>query len=98
MMSGAGGGQATPPPPPTPPTPTDSSGDENEDSADDVIDAAINTKFMADTKHEAKEEQAAHAAFDAEQKSRREAVAAEEELDDGDFDWSRPDSEEKVAE
>jgi hypothetical protein len=47
MMNSAGGGKDTPHPPPTPPLPTDNSDDENEDSADNVIDAAMDSKFMA---------------------------------------------------
>jgi hypothetical protein len=57
------------------------------------MDAAMDAKFMADVEQEAEEERAAHAAFDAEQEHRREATAAEDKLDDEDFefDWNMPD-------
>jgi hypothetical protein len=43
----------------------------------DVIDAAMNAKFMDDAEHEAEEERAALAAFNAEKQYRREAPAVE---------------------
>jgi hypothetical protein len=52
----------------------------------DVIDAAMNVKFMDDAV------QGPHAAFEAEQQHRWEAVAVEE-LDDDD-DWSGPNLDE----
>jgi hypothetical protein len=81
MMSSAGGGQATLPPPPspplTPPPPTDNSDTDEFDDENDVIDAAMNAKFMDDAEHEAEEERAALAAFNAEKQYRREAPAVE---------------------
>jgi hypothetical protein len=72
---------------------------ENEDSANNVIDAAMDTKFMADVEQEAEEERTAHAAFDAEHERCREAAAIEDESDDNDFewDWNGPYLEEKAA-
>jgi hypothetical protein len=46
----------------------------------------MDAKFMAGTEQEAEEEWAAHAAFDAEQERCREAVAAEDESDDDEFE------------
>ncbi|KAK1603533.1 hypothetical protein QYE76_000104 [Lolium multiflorum] len=50
-------------------------------------------KFMAGTEQEAEEDRAA---FAVEEQHLREAATAEES-DDDDFNWSRPDSEEKPA-
>jgi hypothetical protein len=76
-MSSADNSQSTPPPPPTPPPlieNNDKLDDENKDIADDVIDAAMNVKFMADTEQEAEEERATHPAFDVKQQHRWEAA------------------------
>jgi hypothetical protein len=59
----------------------------------------MNAKFMADAEQDPEEERAAHAAFDAEQEHRKEAMSAQEESnDDGDFDWSGSDPKEEAAE
>jgi hypothetical protein len=99
-MSNAGRGQATAPPLPTTPPPADSTDEENKDSADNVIDAAMDAKFMTDVEQEADEKRAAHAAFNAEQERCREVAAAEDESNDDDFecDWNGLDPEEKVVE
>jgi hypothetical protein len=47
-MSSVGRGKAIAPPPLTPSPPTDSSDEENEASANNIIDAAMDVKFMAD--------------------------------------------------
>jgi hypothetical protein len=65
-MSSAGRGQATASPPLTPPPLTDSSEEENEDSAANVIDVAMDVKFMVDAEQEAEEEHPAHVVFDVE--------------------------------
>jgi hypothetical protein len=70
MSSTRRGQTTTPRPPSPPPTPlpsADNSDEENEDSADNIIDAAMDAKFMDDTEQEAEEERAAHAAFDVDQ-------------------------------
>lgn len=61
-----------------PPPPVESSGEELEDdeSTDNVLDAAMDVKFMDDAEQEAE----AHAAFDAEMEQRREVAAAEDAL------------------
>jgi hypothetical protein len=64
---------------------------------DNIIDTAMDAKFMDDAEQKPEEELAAHTAFDVEQQRRREAAAAEES-NDFDFDWSGPDSEEKATE
>jgi hypothetical protein len=73
--------------PPTPPSPAESSDEENEDSRGNVINAAMDAKFMTNAEQEAEEERAAHAAFGAEQERRWEAAAPEDEFDDEDFEW-----------
>jgi molybdopterin biosynthesis enzyme MoaB len=52
-------------------TSADNSNNENEDSADNIIDTAMDAKFMADAEQEAEEERAAHAAFDEAASQRR---------------------------
>jgi hypothetical protein len=99
MMSSTGG-HATPSPSPLPPIDNSNKfDDKSEDSADDVINAAMNTELMVDEEKGAEEERAAHTAFDAEQQHHREAATAEEESDDDDgIDWSGPGPEEKATE
>jgi hypothetical protein len=67
-MRSAGRVQATAPPLPTPPPPFENSEEELEEdeSTDNVFNAARHERFMADAEREAKEERVAHAAFDAE--------------------------------
>jgi hypothetical protein len=62
-----------------PPPPVESSDEENGESVDNVIDATMDAKFMADAEQEAKDELAAHAVFDVEQERRREAATAEDD-------------------
>jgi hypothetical protein len=62
----------------------------NEHSSNNIIDTAMDAKFMADAEQKPEEELAAHTAFDVEQQRRREAAAAKEESDDKDFKWTRP--------
>jgi hypothetical protein len=62
---------------------------EDDESSDNVLDAARDAKFLADAEQEAKVERAAHAAFDAEMKRCREAATAEE--DSSDISWSSDD-------
>jgi hypothetical protein len=66
---------------------------------DNVIDEAMDAKFIADAEQEVEEEWAAHAAFDAEGERHREAADAKDESDDDDFEfeWNGPDPEEKAA-
>jgi hypothetical protein len=79
-MSSAGRGQASaPPPPPTTPPPPASSSDEkfdDEDNTDDLLDPVRDAKALAEAKKEAGEEQAAHAAFDAEMEHHSVAAAS----------------------
>jgi hypothetical protein len=78
MMSSAGGGQATPPPPPR----TNSFNGESKDSAENVIDVAMDAKFMANAEQEAEEERAAHIGFNPDQQRHSKMAAAEEESND----------------
>jgi hypothetical protein len=97
-MSSAGLSQAYAPPPPTPPPPVESSDEELEDdeSTENILDVAMDAKFMIDAEQEAEEERAAHVAFDAEMERCREAAAAED--DSFDIDWSSDDPDEPTPE
>jgi hypothetical protein len=87
---------------PSPPSPTDIPNidefgefNENEGTDDDIVDAAINTQFMANAERVTEEEWAARAAFDVEQQHRQEAAAAEEWDDDDEWSDDGPNPVEK---
>jgi hypothetical protein len=70
--------------------------DEDDDMDEDPELTAMNEQFMDDAQWETAEKEGAHAAFDAEQQQRWEAVADDDD-DDDDY-WSGPDLEEKAVE